>query len=114
MPTYDYKCKDCGHEFEEFQSISAAPLTECPVCNGTIQRVISGGTGLIFKGSGFYITDYPNKNEGQGGNSSAESPDSKTSTDSKKTTESKSDSKPAKTDKSAGKKAKSDSSKESS
>ncbi len=58
MPTYDYKCKECGHQFEAFQSMSAEPLTECEKCDGTVERVISGGAGLIFKGSGFYITDY--------------------------------------------------------
>jgi putative FmdB family regulatory protein len=66
MPTYEYVCEKCGHQFEKFQSISADPLTVCPeeVCTqkrwgkGRIRRAISGGAGLIFKGSGFYITDY--------------------------------------------------------
>jgi putative FmdB family regulatory protein len=58
MPTYQYRCKDCGYEFEEFQSIVDDPLTVCPKCSGLVHRVISGGVGLIFKGSGFYITDY--------------------------------------------------------
>ena len=58
MPTYEYRCNDCGHEFEEFQSISAAPILTCPSCNGNTERLISGGAGLLFKGSGFYITDY--------------------------------------------------------
>jgi len=61
MPTYDYVCQDCGHEFEAFQSITAKPLTECPSCGGEIKRKIGAGAGLIFKGSGFYITDYKNK-----------------------------------------------------
>ena len=61
MPTYEYHCKDCGFEFEEFQSIASEPLQICPKCNGNVQRKISGGTGLIFKGSGFYITDYKHK-----------------------------------------------------
>ena len=60
MPTYEYKCSDCGHEFEEFQSISDPPITICPQCDGRTERVITGGAGLIFKGSGFYITDYRN------------------------------------------------------
>ncbi len=60
MPTYDYLCKDCGHTFEIFQSMSDSSLTECPSCNGKVRRIISGGTGLIFKGSGYYITDYKN------------------------------------------------------
>lgn len=58
MPTYDYDCADCGHEFEEFQSIKAPPLEICPVCGGKVSRRIHGGAGLIFKGSGFYLTDY--------------------------------------------------------
>lgn len=58
MPTYQYRCEDCKLEFEEFQSIMDEPLSVCPECGGSIHRVISGGAGLIFKGSGFYITDY--------------------------------------------------------
>lgn len=58
MPTYQYRCSACDHEFEEFQSISEPPITICPACGGKTQRVITGGAGLIFKGSGFYITDY--------------------------------------------------------
>jgi putative FmdB family regulatory protein len=61
MPTYEYRCQDCGFEFEEFQSIVAEPLTICPSCSGHITRIISGGGGLIFKGSGFYETDYKRK-----------------------------------------------------
>ena len=59
MPTYEYRCKNCGHDFEEFQKITAAPLTQCPVCHQkALTRVIGGGAGLIFKGEGFYVTDY--------------------------------------------------------
>ncbi len=66
MPTYEYICEKCGHHFDLFQSISAQPLTVCPKehCaekrwgKGRVKRAISGGAGLIFKGSGFYITDY--------------------------------------------------------
>jgi putative FmdB family regulatory protein len=60
MPTYEYRCKNCKFEFEEFQSIASEPLHVCPKCNGNVERKISGGSGLIFKGSGFYITDYKN------------------------------------------------------
>ena len=66
MPTYEYVCEKCGHEFEKFQSIAAKPLTVCPeeLCaqkkwgKGKVKKVIGAGAGLIFKGSGFYITDY--------------------------------------------------------
>lgn len=59
MPTYEYKCNACGHRFEEFQSITAAPIKKCPSCGKkAVERLISAGGGLIFKGSGFYITDY--------------------------------------------------------
>jgi putative FmdB family regulatory protein len=62
MPTYDYKCPDCGHEFEAFQSMSASPLKECPECGSRkVKRLIGAGGGLIFKGSGFYNTDYKGK-----------------------------------------------------
>jgi putative FmdB family regulatory protein len=62
MPTYEYICENCRYEFEMFQRISAEPLRICPRCNQqTVVRKISGGTGLIFKGSGFYITDYSKK-----------------------------------------------------
>ena len=59
MPTYDYKCDACGHAFEQFQSMSAAPIRKCPKCGKLkVKRLIGTGAGLIFKGSGFYITDY--------------------------------------------------------
>jgi putative FmdB family regulatory protein len=59
MPTYDYKCDACGHAFEVFQSMSAPPVRKCPKCKKSkVKRLIGTGAGLIFKGSGFYITDY--------------------------------------------------------
>ncbi len=61
MPNYDYRCKSCGHEFEVFQNMNDAPLKECPNCKKEIERLIGAGAGLIFRGSGFYITDYKNK-----------------------------------------------------
>lgn len=61
MPTYDYICDDCAYKFEHFQSMSDEPIRVCPNCSGRVRRLISGGTGLIFKGSGYYLTDYKNK-----------------------------------------------------
>lgn len=59
MPTYDYKCDDCGHSFEKFQSITAKPIRKCPTCGkNKVRRLIGAGAGVIFKGSGFYSTDY--------------------------------------------------------
>lgn len=59
MPTYEYACAACGHKFEEFQSIKAEPIKKCPQCKkNKVQRLISAGAGFIFKGSGFYETDY--------------------------------------------------------
>lgn len=59
MPTYDYKCKDCEHTWEEFQSITSKPTRKCPECGKLkAERVIGPGAGIIFKGSGFYQTDY--------------------------------------------------------
>ena len=64
MPTYEYYCNECGERFDYFQSMSSDPLKEHPDCklkNCNVRRIISGGTGLIFKGSGFYLTDYTDK-----------------------------------------------------
>lgn len=57
MPNYDYECKSCGHRFELFQSMSDDPVKVCPKCGGSVRRLIGGGLGVIFKGSGFYVTD---------------------------------------------------------
>jgi putative FmdB family regulatory protein len=60
MPNYDYECKDCGKRFEIFQSMSDAKLVDCPLegCSGKVTRLLGTGGGIIFKGSGFYKTDY--------------------------------------------------------
>ncbi len=63
MPTYTYRCNDCGHEFDVRQRMVDDPLTECPECHGTLRRVV-GSVGVVFKGSGFYVTDHRN---GKGG-----------------------------------------------
>jgi len=57
MPTYEYECKKCGYNFEAFQSMSDEPLKTCAKCGGEVRRLILGGAGVIFKGSGFYVTD---------------------------------------------------------
>ncbi|MDO4551302.1 MAG: zinc ribbon domain-containing protein [Planctomycetia bacterium] len=62
MPTYEYKCDACGKTFEELQSITAAPLDTCPLCNQkNVHRLLGTGAGFIFRGTGFYITDYKDK-----------------------------------------------------
>ncbi len=88
MPTYAYQCKSCNYEFEEFQSISEPPLVECPSCKKhTVIRIIGGGAGLVFKGSGFYLTDYKKS-------SSSPSKTSGTAQKSETKTEPKAESKP--------------------
>ncbi len=61
MPTYSYKCTNCGHKFEARQRMSDDPLSECPVCGGTVRRVV-GAVGIVFKGKGFYVTDHRSSN----------------------------------------------------
>jgi putative FmdB family regulatory protein len=99
MPTYEYRCEN-GHTFEEFQSILADPVDLCPVCGGKAERLISGGTGLIFKGSGFYITDYAHKNSSSNSSYSHsakkdQAAESKSVSDSKPKTETKSEPAPS-------------------
>lgn len=65
MPTYDYECSKCGHTFEKFQKMSDALLKSCPKCKGKVHRLIGGGSGIIFKGTGFYETDYKKKSSGE-------------------------------------------------
>jgi putative FmdB family regulatory protein len=91
MPTYDYQCQQ-GHRFEVFQKMSDEPVAECPECGEPAQRVISGGAGFLFKGDGFYITDYrsdeykkkasADKPASDGDSSSSSSSSSTTSSDS--------------------------------
>jgi len=79
MPTYEYQCQKCGHCFSEFQRIVDPPIKDCPKCNkkDCVEQIISGGSGLIFKGSGFYETDY--KHKSSSGSSSSGSDGSKSS-----------------------------------
>lgn len=86
MPTYEYRCPN-GHEFEEFQRMSDPPVAKCPVCGADAERLLSAGAGLLFKGSGFYITDYRSDSykkaaEKEKGGSSSKSTDSGSSTSS--------------------------------
>jgi len=114
MPTYDYKCEACGHAFEKFHSITASPIRKCPKCGKRkVKRLLGTGAGLIFKGSGFYITDYRSESyksgakaaEGSsGGKSAGENKSSEgaaakpaASTESSTSASTKSESKPAKT-----------------
>ncbi|UCB56897.1 MAG: hypothetical protein JSV30_06800 [Candidatus Omnitrophota bacterium] len=61
MPTYEYQCKKCAHKFDVFQQMSDEPLKNCPACGGELKRLLGSGSGIIFKGSGFYATDYRSK-----------------------------------------------------
>jgi putative FmdB family regulatory protein len=82
MPTYEYICDSCQHHFEKFQSIKARPIRKCPKCDKqSVQRLIGAGAGIIFKGSGFYETDY--RSEGYKKAAESEKKDS-TSKDTKK------------------------------
>jgi putative FmdB family regulatory protein len=66
MPTYEYECLKCGHNFEAFQKITDEPLNKCPKCGNKVKRLISSGAGIIFiKGSGFYATDYRKKSKAE-------------------------------------------------
>ena len=105
MPTYEYKCLSCGYRFEAFQKMTDEPIKVCPECGGEVKRLIGTGAGLIFKGSGFYITDYKNnssssakqnnsktetKSENSGGSNETK-PTGKTQADKTKTVKGKSD-----------------------
>ena len=86
MPTYEYECRKCGHRFEKFQSITAEPVKTCPQCKGRVARLLSGGAGIIFKGSGFYQTDYKKSAHAlhkpdKGGEKKAEAAKTETKTD---------------------------------
>lgn len=97
MPTYDYLCESCNHKFEKFESMSAKPSKKCPQCGKMkLKRLIGSGAGVIFKGSGFYETDYRSDNYKQGKKAAKATPkkdsktkDKKTKTDAKPKAESK-------------------------
>ncbi len=97
MPTYAYACDHCGHEFDAFQSITAKPMRKCPACGqASLKRLIGAGGGIIFKGSGFYCTDYRSesyktatkKETGGGTDKAAEKKEAKTETASTPTSKS--------------------------
>lgn len=92
MPTYEYRCKTCDHEWEEFQSIKSKPTRKCPDCGKLkAERIISAGGGIIFKGSGFYQTDYRSESWKKGEKADKKSRESASSGDSKKSSDSKAD-----------------------
>ena len=97
MPTYDYNCDGCGHEFEEWQSFKDDPLTKCPLCKkNKLRRLFGGGGAIIFKGGGFYETDYRRAGEKNGkaeSGDAAEAPKAESKTETK--TETKTESTPA-------------------
>ena len=89
MPTYDYVCEKCGHSFEYVQSMNDEKLTDCPLedCDGKVKRLLGTGAGIIFKGSGFYETDYRSENYKAGAKKESESKKSATKSDSKSKTD---------------------------
>ncbi|HDZ20320.1 hypothetical protein LCGC14_0295660 [marine sediment metagenome] len=92
MPTYDYRCHECGHEFEKFQSIKAPSIRKCPECGKLkVKRLLGAGAGIIFKGSGFYQTDYRSDSYRKAAEKDKPAGDSKAAGD----TDSKSEGKPA-------------------
>ncbi len=91
MPTYEYICENCGYEFEKFQPITARPLRKCPDCGkSNLKRLVGTGSGIIFKGSGFYQTDYRSESYKQGEKSEKGKTDTTTKEKKSETKESKS------------------------
>ncbi len=80
MPTYGYQCENCGHEFELFESINSSKVKACPSCGNKAKRIISTGAAVIFKGSGFYQTDYRSKDYHQKAKAETESAEKTTKT----------------------------------
>lgn len=96
MPTYEYRCSACEHKWEEFQSIKAEPSKKCPSCKKQkAQRIISAGGGIIFRGSGFYQTDYRSESYKKGAEAAKKSSDSSTSTPAASSETKKTESKPS-------------------
>lgn len=103
MPNYEYECQKCGHHFEAFQKMTDPKLTKCPRCGGKVIRLIGPGAGVVFKGSGFYQTDYRSESykkaakaeSGGGEKSAAAKPDSPKETPKKEGKGPKPEAKPA-------------------
>ena len=107
MPTYEYRCPKCGKEFEKFERrMTDRKTAKCPKCGTGAQRVISGGAGFLFKGSGFYITDYKRSGEKaearEGGETKTESKSEPKASEQAAKPEKKSDDKPSKKPRSSG------------
>jgi putative FmdB family regulatory protein len=94
MPTYEYRCPECGTNFDKFQRMSDDAVADCPQCGAAAQRRLSGGAGLLFKGSGFYITDYRGEGYKKAAQSDSGGSDSGSSGGDKPASDSTSDSKP--------------------
>jgi putative FmdB family regulatory protein len=90
MPTYEYRCKKCGHQFETFQKMTDEPVKTCPECSGKVSRILFP-VGVVFKGSGFHVNDYPNSRSSA---SSAKTEEAKAETKTETITETKTEAKP--------------------
>jgi len=91
MPTYEYQCNECEHRFEQFQLITAKPIRKCPQCDkNKVRRLIGCGAGVIFKGSGFYETDYRSENYKKAAQADTKNTTEKTKSDKKTDSKSKS------------------------
>lgn len=95
MPTYEYECTKCAHQFEKFQSMKDEPLKRCPKCRCKVRRLIGTGAGIIFKGSGFYQTDYRSNDYHSDAKKESGAAESKPSTESKPAKTDKKETKPA-------------------
>jgi putative FmdB family regulatory protein len=84
MPTYEYECRSCGHVSDVFHNMTARPRVKCPECGGRTKKLLGAGAGIIFKGSGFYETDYKRKSVPRNGEAKSGSrPESKSNSESK-------------------------------
>ena len=104
MPTYEYECQKCGFAFEKFQSMTEDRIKICPECKGAVKRLIGTGAGIIFKGSGFYETDYRSDSYQKGAQKASSAAAPAKSDDSKKSSDTKTESKPTTPKKDAPKK----------